>query len=588
MKKFLPLILVVAAAAAAAFFFLRKRPEADMPPGRAAELAPPETLLFIEFPDIPRTLRRWEKTSLHDIAQEPEWKEFTAKVGDYLTTVEEGGMFMGVWEPIREADPSGMFLAFTAFDGPFPKFVGGFPYRGKKSAVQSGIGKLRGLITKGFPAAKSDLVQHEGTDIETLTDRNFSAVFAYRDNWFFFGSDLELMKGTLRRYAAGANAPPGLGKDPLYQEALKQGWAEPDFTAYFQWRKMMGDLFAMGAAAGSPLGGLPPPVEESQPLCISYTLKLDGPLMRDRIYMHQPGRPVLSPMENRLLAATGGDTYAYFALSAAGWERHFDRLFSQMDEGTMGEEDRKRLAAKGLRLKDVPATFGPEIAMQSDWEPAGLYPTFFASVEVRDPAKARKFAEFLVEEIKKEGQLSQKEEDGTTYWTLSFGLPVVQPTIAVNQKHLAVGLNYAMVYNGLKQMKTSGASLAQRPAYQGALETVFRATNGIMYLDLKILFERLYERFKPFLAFEIAGDETMAKYFDPMKFPRAATISKHLRPIVATYSPAPQGLILDCSGSLSMGVTFMPLLPAGAFYFWSSSTGSAAPSRTGPSPGPPK
>src|SRR5687768_13169057 len=85
MKKALPIILLLAALAAAiAIFLKRKGGNLDMPPGLAAELAPAETILFLEIPDPARTKERWKETNLYKLSQEPEWKEFVGKWDEFI------------------------------------------------------------------------------------------------------------------------------------------------------------------------------------------------------------------------------------------------------------------------------------------------------------------------------------------------------------------------------------------------------------------------------------------------------------------------------------------------------------------------
>ena len=94
MKKALPIILVlVALAVAIAVFLKRKGGNLDMPAGLAAELAPADTILFLEIPDPARTRERWNKTNLYQISQEPEWKEFA---GNWEKFVAEDAVFNSV------------------------------------------------------------------------------------------------------------------------------------------------------------------------------------------------------------------------------------------------------------------------------------------------------------------------------------------------------------------------------------------------------------------------------------------------------------------------------------------------------------
>ena len=157
-----------------------------------------------------RSKSRWSGTALRKIADEPEWKEFTAKWTDFKTENADWRQIDGVLTQIERADPAGLFLAFNSLDGNFPRMVGGFPYRGKKSDVQEVVSSLRKKVMDSFPTAKSELSNFEGTEIETLKDKAMTVSLAYRDNWFLFATDTELLLKTLGRYARS--------------RTLRQGW----------------------------------------------------------------------------------------------------------------------------------------------------------------------------------------------------------------------------------------------------------------------------------------------------------------------------------------------------------------------------
>src|SRR5262245_13765081 len=102
MKKAFLLVLVLAAVIAGAFVYFRKTP-ASLLVGRAAAFAPADSIVFVELPDLSRMGDRWEKTALHQIAQEPEWKAFFGNVSGML----QSGPFSEigrVLEEVQEAE----------------------------------------------------------------------------------------------------------------------------------------------------------------------------------------------------------------------------------------------------------------------------------------------------------------------------------------------------------------------------------------------------------------------------------------------------------------------------------------------------
>jgi hypothetical protein len=188
-----------------------------------------------------------------------------------------------------------------------------------------------------------------------------------------------------------------------------------------------------------------------------------------------------------------------------------------------------------------------------------LWPGVMGAVEVRDAAKAKMFAEALAESIASGGSLSKKEEDGVTYWTLSLGIVVAQPTVAVSDKHLVVAINYATAVGAFKQIKAGGAgSLEQAEGFKNGLKALPTPGMGTLYIDTKKLFERLYEKVKPMAAMQLAGNPQVSKYIDPAKFPKAETFSKHLSPMTVVISNAPDGLIIESNGPVAIEPFFLP------------------------------
>src|SRR5687768_16364613 len=106
---------------------------------------------------------------------------------------------------------------------------------------------------------------------------------AYHENWFFFATDTDLLLKTLGRFLKKPDAAPELAKDPLWTDSA-HGSAEPDMRLWARWSAFADKLKALGAMAGPGGAGA---IDDSNPAqAVTYTWKLDGPLMRDRIYVH--------------------------------------------------------------------------------------------------------------------------------------------------------------------------------------------------------------------------------------------------------------------------------------------------------------
>jgi len=581
MKKTLALVLVLAAVAAAAIVFFFKGPETrEM---HAADLAPADCLVFWEASDVHRTLDRWKQTSIYQITQEPEWQAFVAKFGDLVTDNLPDKSLSEAYADIKEADPANGFLAMTSVAESQPIFVGGFSYRGKKTAAKSAIEKLRAGILQFAPAQKSELVKAEGTEIEVVTLQGTTLAFAYRDNWFFFANGLDPMKGLLQRYAGGKSA--GLSSDAVFVDAAKQGVLEPDFAVFARVKKMA-EIEKVERHARYKGAGVPPeppsPLEAFIPEVVHYSLKLDGLLMRDRAYVRIPNWPKAGALVNRSIAVTSPNSFGYGVMNFAGMENFTRPLFALTDEEEKNSDAGKKLKEKGLKFADLGEAFGPEVAFYSDWPTGAPWPTFFLGVEVRDTAKGRIFAETLVPEMasasKAEGPV---EENGVVYWTLLGKMDdALALAVAYDGKHLVFALNKAEANEGLKHLKDGGSNLAQSETFKNAVKTVVTPTGGLSYLDLKQLIERVYAMYVDTLKGQLANSP-VAKYIDPSKFPKAETITKHLLPSVISYGDAPEGFVVDAAGSISMYGTMLPMGAA-----WFVAIPRSAPMPLAPPPAP--
>lgn len=553
-------MIVVLAFVAASFSFRPQQAHGAVGPEGTPQLAPAGAHFFFAAPDLGRTKKRWTETGLHQITQETEWKEFTGKLDQWITSqvpAEQVKETLRQWE---EMDLAGFFVAVTVVDGEGPQLAGGVAYRGEQAKLKAAVEKLSQRLSAGR-GEKVEKAEYEGIAIESLSlGRGLPLAVAYRDQWLLFASNVEQMKELLKRYQAGAaGADKSLAGSPRFKACMPHAVAEADFIAYVN----AGEIIkGVHAAHGADAARVEEPWEAYLPEAAFYSLKLDGREIRSRTYIRAPKWPKIPPMANRLAAFTNSDTYAYASLNAAGME---DLLRLVLSEAEKDREFREDLAAKGLKPTELAAIFGPEISVHSDWEQVAPFPNAFAAVEVRDAAKARLFAEALVEQFAEttRGKISKKDEDGVTYWTAAIGVVVAQPTLALSDKHLVFGLNYATAVEGLRQWKKGEGHLGQAPSFQQALKAVLPPTMGTVYVDTKKLFERVYEKVKPLAAMELAGHEELAKYLDPGKIPRAETISKHLSPTTIVAAGAADGFTIETLGPLPLESLMLP----GAIFF---------------------
>jgi hypothetical protein len=131
---------------------------------------------------------------------------------------------------------------------------------------------------------------------------------------------------------------------------------------------------------------------------------------------------------------------------------------------------------------------------------------------------------------------------------------------------------------GRKQLAEKGPNLATSPAspYPAALKTVVPPAAMVFYLDTKTLFERLYDKVKPMVAFSLLGNPELGKHFDSAKLPQASTISRHLQPVAVSYGTDREGWVLESTGPVSFIGSYLLAVPA-AIVGWRTAPIPATP-----------
>ena len=127
MKKLIIAGVLLAVIAAGAFFVVKK--VVDRKP-RAADLVPADAVLFAQIPDTLTSVRRFSKTALWDIFQEPELQRAFSESEGNQSLFED-------WRLLAWMVPREGFVAVTSIDGAVPKFVAGFAYSGRQKDAEA-------------------------------------------------------------------------------------------------------------------------------------------------------------------------------------------------------------------------------------------------------------------------------------------------------------------------------------------------------------------------------------------------------------------------------------------------------------------
>jgi hypothetical protein len=561
MKKALSIFLLFAAFGTAGFFLVKKVVH-HVP---AVALAPADTILFADIPNVPRSALRWRKTGLAQIIAEPEVQKFLEKS---RANGADGTGWDAKMAQFARLVPGEIFVAVTSIDGAVPKFVAGFSFLGKKKDAEALLADPRAELKKAWPAGKSDLVMHGSTEIETFTFGDMTVGEAFKDDWYFVADDMELLRKTLD--ACGGAGRPGLGEAEIFKKATAKLPVEGDFTVFASLATVTDRLASLLVASGQAAD--PKQLAEIKRMqAVAWGTKIEGEKMRDTLFLLAPGAGKESALALHAASLWSGDSFLSYVMrlpekieipESAG-------LIGGLIPGLAGME--KALSEKGLTWGDLGKAFGPELGVVADWREADAQPSALISVDLRDAVKARAFVEAFTSTAPGTPAWTRSDTDGVGLFQSppGEGLIPVAPTLALTDRALLVGFSPESIQGAIARSRSGSAP-------QLSKETI-GPTSGYAMLDMKRLFERGYGTMRPFIAMSLAFSPDAAKYVDAGKLPGTESISKHLAPSVYSQSVTDEGTLVESVGTLTFNQVLLGAIGgsvAAAFPMIESALGS--------------
>lgn len=507
--------MLLALGVAAFFFFKARRLLPERP--RAAELAPAETILLAQFPNLRQTALRVPKTDLYKIWSEPDVQVFLEKP-------RRKAPWMRSWEAISEdllrAAPGEFFVAVVSIDGPQPRFVGGFSYAGSQRGAESLTTHLREQF---FPSSE--------------------IVSAGRSNWQLFASEAALLEPMLARFDGKPET--ALAGDLVYHQSLAPLGVGNDLVLYGKPEALAGRLDVLTGLGGGTKSPGPEP--------IAMATKLDGAKMHDTIFLRgkaTAARP--GTLSRKTLPLASPETLLYYVTES-----------TQLNPGTEAGMLRRRLpsltraekamAEKGLTWADLPNAIGPEVGAMFEWAQDAALPTLLLASEIRDPARTQAFMEILTSPTTLGAGWQMQDHGGVSISSAPpQSLSFVRPAIALTDRFALFGLSPETVAAALPRTKSQGGTLGQTAAFQEVIPFIPEQVSAFAYLDFQRLFERAYRMTRPFITLSLAFSAEAGAQFDAGKLPPVDAISKHLGATVFTQSQIEGGMLIESIGSITI------------------------------------
>lgn len=562
MKRIIPSALVLIAIAVGAFVLVQ--PEVAHRP-RAAEIAPPETLFFVQLPDVRRSLSRWPQTGLFHIWQEPEVQAFLDLPRRTMPLMLQAQATLARLDRVA---PREGFVALTAIDGIAPRFVAGFAFSGSRRAVAELMAEPREAWRKAWPGGRSARLNFGGCEIETYAMQEQTVAECFHAGWYFVANDLDVLKGALERCDRDRGS--GLASTTIFQRSTELLQTDCDALIFARTGAFYERLGLLAEAAHAPT------VADSQVdgAVLAWGAKFDGAQVRDTIILTGTSNPAATilPRASRTLSSADSVLYAAMAVPE---KFEVPAAFTSVLAFAAPvlaalEGDRSR---RSITWGEFGAAFGPEVGVLVDWPESADAPTVLLALAVRDAEKARTFADALTDPVRGGVGWLRAEKDGVR----RYEAPVATgggaaPGIALSRRFAVLGADKTAVGEGLARMEAGVAAIDVNAAFRSVARQVAEPMTSFGFLDLRMLVERSYPMLRPFLAMSLNFSPETGRYFDAGKLPSTEAIAAHLGPSIFSQSAIDRGMRLESVGTFTFSQTLVGVLAG----MWTSAAPTAA------------
>jgi len=547
-------MLAAFAAAVIWYSFYRSRHTSS---ASVAVLLPKETLAFVHLPDFARARADLHRTDLYQIWEEPAVQDFLQKPRGKIPT--NGAVAQTVKE-LELLDMKDAFVALITVENSAWKIVGGFRFKGNPEKAEEMVANWRAKLLGSEKDFKHETADYQGHQIQTDSAGlvNLSTVRA--GQWFFVANDLEQLKPLLDRVDGRAKDPKTtLSADEAYLAAFKHMPSTYATLAYARVDQLVEKFMPAEKDAGASADQMAA-VRKIRSLCAATSF--DGGKIRDSIFVGMPKLMDEGTLTRASLPIGTKETFLYMAgflnltkdmeippASAAGWIGGLQKITDA-------------LSANGITLEEWKSAFGSEFGLIGDWPANSHWPSLFATLPVKDAAKANKILTAITTANPEDTAWTHQEKEGVQYYSTRSGgaLFSFSPTIGLSNRVLVAGADAGSVEAAMKRSAAGSSALAVSKNFQMAERTVPTAQQAFAYLDPALIYSRIDATVRPMLFMGAAFLPGIAETIDLNKLPPPEVITKHLSPIVMSQSYERDGYMAESIGPVTI---YQTLLGAG-------------------------
>jgi hypothetical protein len=556
MRRFQLLVMLAALAAAVIWYsFYRARHTSS---ASVAVLLPKETLAFVHLPDFTRARADLHRTDLYQIWQEPAVQDFLQKPRGKIPT---NGTVSQTVKELETLDMKDAFVALVTVENSAWKIVGGFRFKGNPGDAEVMVANWRTKLLGSEKDFKHETEDYQGHQIQTDSAGIVNLSTVRTGQWFFVANDREQLKPLLDRVDGRMKDPrTALSGDDAYLAAFKHMPSAYAALAYARVDQLVEKFMPSGKDAGASADQMAT-LRKIRGLCAATSF--DGGKIRDSIFVGMPKLMDEGTLTRASLPIGTKETFLYMAgflnltkdmeipgpASAAGWMGGLQKITGA-------------LSANGITLDEWKSAFGAEFGVIGDWPANAHWPSLFATLPVKDFAKANKILTTITTANPADAW-TQQEKEGVHYFSTRSGgaLFSFSPTIGLSNRMLVAGADADSVEAAMKRSAAGGSALADSKNFQMVERTVPTAQQAFAYLDPALIYARIDATVRPMLFMGAAFLPGIAETIDLNKLPAPEVITKHLSPIVMSQTYERDGYMAESIGPVTI---YQTLLGAGA------------------------
>ena len=519
MKRILVGVLFIACLVALLLLLVGRDQSENTP---AARLASSDSLIYLEFRDLPESLKRWPDTTLSKICSEPTVARFVSRPIKQIPP-----SWKAAWSTLVRFRPINVYLSCSDWSG--KDWVFGARCSGDLRSWQSEIdGQIRALSAYHLAAVSLDPQHQTG-----ISPGGGKVIFAARSGqWLLFSLRPEALRLTLQRVG---KKPAGLEISDVFRQCRAHVPPDADFFGFVSGKT--------GESSGSPLDWLPS--SSGIPAAMIAT-KFEGANIHDTIFTRASSNQARLAAKGIYLTTPGTLAYISLPLNLLHIRDLTRRMAREWGVAQTADQYLNEVTASGVdfhRLSEI--LKGAEVVVNRS--PNQDFLESFFLLQVSDPDL---FVGMIRKILQQEfpDRWSEKKVGDSRVFRFGNGQPV-SLVFGINGNCFVAARNEETYVEAQSRLRDQQIGLAPPTNYK-AVEAI-QPSAVRFYLDANTLFERGYGSIRPMLVFGAALVPNLSDFIDPNALPETSEVSKHLTPILMCRRELPDGTLDDSVGPLT-------------------------------------